>query len=1024
MALRKTGRVRRWLRVLALSTMLGGVTVAPAEAAPVFGAVAAFAATQLGGIVVNAVIGIAFSFGAQLLKNIFGANNKQKPNLAMRLSLATGGVVPQSFIIGHWATSGSLNYRGSWGEADGTPNAYYVEERIISDLQLALSGFIYGEQRATILWDEPAEMGYPVAEARRNGVDHLWLRWRDGNQHTADAYLLNRFGGHPTRPYTGDMIGYGRASAIITRKVPNEDNRDLFPANLEYRFETTGIGLYDLSKDSTAGGFGSHRWNNPATWEHSSNPVVQIYNILRGIYAGDWLYGLQGLHPSRLPASSWIAAIHEADAPTPKADGSVEPQFRTGAEISVDIEPATVIEKLLAGCSGRIAEIGGVYKILIGMPGAAVMSFTDADIAVTKEQGFSPFPRIEQTYNGVRAKYVEPAANWELKDAPARYSPEHEDEDGGRRLVADVTLETVSSNTQVQRLIKAAAEEQRRWRRHRNGLAPIASELEPLDVVSWTSAHNGYIDKKFLVTEVEDEPTYLQAIDIQELDPADYDYDANTDERPHSVGHIGLDRPSPQIIIGFSVSPAIIYDQDGIARRPAVRFAWDGSVEDVRAVAFELRSAATEQLLLSDSTDHVSAGEALVTSAAILPSQQLEGRGKYLPRGPRATEWTGWMPVTTPDLGLSLRDIDEVFSGFLGFLPGALDDSLIGRIAQLREEIARLATITTDGAVTSNKQRRELKLELGEVSANFLEEIQVLVSADAALASQITTLDAAVGDNMAGIIAANIARVQGDQANATAITNLNAAFQSNVASVGTQLQALANTDSAQATQINQAVAQSRFGTAEGLFGVEAISGVAGVTSRLRGVVRTSINASLNEAGFFVDIMNGGTTRFAVKADQFYFLSASGSYLTAPFYIQSGVVYINNAVIQNLQTGNIGARQVTNSSSSVVPQTNTHVGSWTSLVGIFIPASTGQVTITASCHARSSHSNTSFGGLRLTKNGAQIATADINVDDEPTSFFGLNYIDENPSDAYWTFDAYCPGGMTFLQRFIGFTNGKR
>ncbi|TXR46351.1 hypothetical protein [Phyllobacterium endophyticum] len=62
---------------------------------------------------------------------------------------------------------------------------------------------------------------------------------------------------------------------------------------------------YDIRRDSTNGGSGAHRWDNPATWEPSDNPVVLIYNIIRGIYYGtEWVYGGQNLPAYRLPASN------------------------------------------------------------------------------------------------------------------------------------------------------------------------------------------------------------------------------------------------------------------------------------------------------------------------------------------------------------------------------------------------------------------------------------------------------------------------------------------------------------------------------------------------------------------------------------------------------------------------------------------------------------------------------------------------------------------------------------------------
>src|SRR5690606_11651499 len=235
-------------------------------------------------------------------------------------------------------------------------------------------------------------------------------------------------------------------------------NRELFPGQMRYLFEPPVLSFYDLRKDTSAGGSGSHRWSDPSTWEPTTNPMVVIYNIIRGIYYGvpgawEWVFGGQNLPAFRLPASSLMVAMNECDRAIDLADGGTEPQFRCGMEITGEMEPLAVIEELLKSCSGRLAEVGGIFKPVVGVPASSVYSFTDGDILVTREQGFKPFPPLDDTYNGIEATYPEPLEAWSRKDAPARYSDELETLDGDRRLVAGVNFPAVPYGTQVQRLM-------------------------------------------------------------------------------------------------------------------------------------------------------------------------------------------------------------------------------------------------------------------------------------------------------------------------------------------------------------------------------------------------------------------------------------------------------------------------------------------------------------------------------------------------------------------------------------------
>lgn len=87
---------------------------------------------------------------------------------------------------------------------------------------------------------------------------------------------------NPAGRWTTAHRGAGLCYAIVTT-ITDVDNLTSVP-NL--MFEVRGAPLYDPRKDSSVGGFGTHRWNDQSTWEFSNNNAVMMYNLERGLYIG------------------------------------------------------------------------------------------------------------------------------------------------------------------------------------------------------------------------------------------------------------------------------------------------------------------------------------------------------------------------------------------------------------------------------------------------------------------------------------------------------------------------------------------------------------------------------------------------------------------------------------------------------------------------------------------------------------------------------------------------------------------
>uniref|UniRef100_UPI0028B01D71 phage tail protein n=1 Tax=Agrobacterium pusense TaxID=648995 RepID=UPI0028B01D71 len=482
-------------------------------------------------------------------------------------------------------------------------------------------------------------------------------------------------------------------------------------------------------------------------------PAVQIYNLLRGItYNGQWFYGLQNLSSSRLPAAAWIAQIEKHRAGTLESTGWVN-TYRSGGEIQVDAPLTSAVEALLTACQGRISEVGGVYYLHSGAPDAPVIAFTDDDVLSTEEQEFTPFLGLADTINGVSANYPSPADGWVAKTAPPLYRTDLEAIDGNRRLMADIDLNFVPYPEQVQRLMKSALEEARRFRRHTIVLPPkFWAYATPGTVFSWTSERNGYIAKLMRIDGVADRANLDVMIDITEVDPADYDWSSDTEFKPPVDGQLGVIRPTPQPIVDWFAEPATVKDSSGEDRRPAIRLTWDnsdGRLDDVIGIEYEVRLQATLDKVSEGRTDQPQVGSMLI-SQSLLPAESYVVRGRYIPGGDRPVLWSGFIPVITPNILLSDKDVfvDIDLTGVeeaLGWLRNSTrtaQDAIDGLIAAQME----MATVAYKD---TRKLARELSVELGAARAEYREDIQLAVNETMAVAGKVETLTAALGGSSA-----------------------------------------------------------------------------------------------------------------------------------------------------------------------------------------------------------------------------------------------------------------------------------
>lgn len=658
--------MRLWLAAILLLLAAGPAAADPAafiallSAGASVGAAGSAAFGAIGWALIKVGLGQAFSALQQALAPKPKVNN---PGIQTE-STTQGGTLPQTFIIGRYATAGNLVAPFyTHGQAGRTPNAYLTMIIDLSDLPVtALTGLWIAGVRmprnpgVEDVWTGPvhADYGQTVAAsgdtAKYSG--RVWLKFYDGSQAAADPMLVAKYGAHPTRPWAATAIGIGVAYAILTVLY----DREVWQSIPDVRFEVDGIRVYDPRKDSSVGGAGTQRWADPASWGFSANPVVHSYNISRGLPMPDGsTFGL-GVAAQDLPDDWWLPAMNACDV---IVDGAR--RFRAGFEVRIATAehggntPLDVIDELMKACSGTVCDMGGTWLVRVAEPGLPVFAFTDDDVIVSQPQDLEPFRGMAKTFNAERATYPEPAQSWAAKEAPPRYDTDAEAADG-QRLVADLSLPAVPYGGQVQRLMQAMLKDERRQRRHNLALPPDAGVITPLDAVTWTSTRNGYTAKLFEIASIAYEPvTLVPVVAMRERDPADYDWNAGTDLKPSPLVPVTILDPAPVALPGFAAVSSSRLDASGAPRRPGLRISWSPDLLGLCAsVQWEVKVNATGAAASVGSTTDIGRGLVDVTEG-ILPgvAYAVRARGWH-----QETAWSAWQTVTVANLPLSGADLD------------------------------------------------------------------------------------------------------------------------------------------------------------------------------------------------------------------------------------------------------------------------------------------------------------------------------------------------------------------------------
>ena len=308
-----------------------------------------------------------------------------------------------------------------------------------------------------------------------------------------------------------------------------ENFQGAFPSGVPEFSIVGGVKVYDPRKDTTNGGSGSHRMDNPDTWEFSDNQRLCTLDWLtwpQG-YAKDW---------DRIDWTSWVPQIAMADENVPLKAGGTERRYRVATRVGYDEPRSRVLHRLMqAGDQQLFTTTDG----LIGSRGGKWETPTVSLVAETDfpEAFFQHGVPMMEKINEFQLTCMLPQRDYsefELEPWINAADPEHS---AGIIRRVPLELNQVPSNAQAQRLAKIYMSKRNpKWtgqvRSNFAGLdalgeaainlsfAELHTTADPFDGPFWVNGKISFLPDKTGVT-----------FPVASADAASYTWNAATEEQ-------------------------------------------------------------------------------------------------------------------------------------------------------------------------------------------------------------------------------------------------------------------------------------------------------------------------------------------------------------------------------------------------------------------------------------------------------------------------------------------------------------
>ncbi len=369
---------------------------------------------------------------------------------ADRNVMVRGTQEPRRIIYGQAATSGPLMFLGTSGTDNkelyfGIALAAHECESYVSVLydndEIALADI-------SDINASPAGDGLVNAGTFAN-IAYARVHLGSDTQ-AADSMLTSKFSLLWTSNHRGRGITYiiSRHDLIDGSTTPYEAGP---PSNI--RVVLKGKRVYDPRKDSTQTdipGSGSHRVNDPTTWEWSDTPPLCVADYLIDTKNGPGWSTDQIDYVGLADEADYCEEL--VDVPPAASPANTEKRFTCNGVLFTTEDYGVNVENLLSSMNGRMYKRNGKWRIKAGRYVAP-----DSSLAINEDwlrggMEIETGPQGDARYNTVRASYFDEERQHQVTSMLEVTNSGYVSRDNGEKKYRTLSLPMTKSETEAQRL--------------------------------------------------------------------------------------------------------------------------------------------------------------------------------------------------------------------------------------------------------------------------------------------------------------------------------------------------------------------------------------------------------------------------------------------------------------------------------------------------------------------------------------------------------------------------------------------
>jgi hypothetical protein len=395
--------------------------------------------------------------------------------LAERLSITANPAASRSVIFGRVGIAGQVLFRKN---VDNSGSRNDPDEVL---LVLALAGYPVTSLEKMWLNDDLIYNGEITGSGVIIDTPNVAAQFFDGSQ---NGHIFTFLDAYSTE--WASQVRKLRGIPCVGMRIKVTES---LKGRLEPMFQVKGAKLYDPRLDTTVGGSGSHRYNDPATWAWSDNPKLAELLYLRGASVnGVRIFGM-GKPASAIDLENFATEASICDEAINVVGGGTIKRYTCNGILNTEADHRSNLAALLTASAGSMDSSDGTYRTFAGSWRAPSMTLTEADVDGAPTEMVLERDHTDET-NVINGSFADINDKWRVKEYPELRDETSISAIGENRATLDLPF--TNDHRIAQRIAKIEMLRSNAQKSFSANYWLRAMPLQPGDVVTQTYTRYGF----------------------------------------------------------------------------------------------------------------------------------------------------------------------------------------------------------------------------------------------------------------------------------------------------------------------------------------------------------------------------------------------------------------------------------------------------------------------------------------------------------------------------------------------------